>query len=75
MSLSAKHSTHMNITESRKAAVKFMTKQKGIAVYVNKSAAPKTRVKKLILMGALADPAQKYLQFTADPSYFRRIGN
>lgn len=42
--ITAKHSDHMNITESRKHAVKLMTRHTGLAYFLNGSKSPKCRI-------------------------------
>jgi hypothetical protein len=51
MNLTATHSNHMNIVDSRKRAVKFLTKRTGITVYSDSNRVPKARMISAIKKG------------------------
>ena len=53
MYISANHQSHMNITESRKAAVKKMTRRTGMAFYLSGNKTPKSHVVMAIRSGYL----------------------
>ena len=82
MSLSAKHNTHMNITESRKRAVKIMTKETGLAFFCNDKRIGKGRVLEAIKTGLFdgyfykANYAGKVvnLHFANPGNYLHKIG-
>jgi hypothetical protein len=50
-SLSANHQSHMNIVDSRKQAIKFITDRKGITVYNGSNRVTKIRMKTAIKKG------------------------
>ena len=53
MHIAAKHQSHMNIVESRKAAVKKMSRRTGMAFYLSDKKTPKNHVVMAIKSGYL----------------------